>query len=276
MLDTDSKLIFEAYGQINEVGETGPSLPVDPINWSEGDIVTLEVGGMPLKFEYKKSNYSNPSSGGGDGKYYMILQPVEDYSHKYGELPNIGPTGAPQIRYTPDSPINVESDVIRRGKLNQHAHGTRILGDIEHYSRRKAQKSTAQAVGGQKAITSTGGPGGSVHPDSGKRWTTLPQWRGTARAAAADWTPFKTSPEIKSAPGKYIAGKLETGWQKLLAPQHGARPGGASSFTTNRQLGQKLANRPRPGSRMYMGAEYENQPEPMGKGASRFSRGARV
>ena len=274
MLDTDSKLIFEAYGQINEIA---PSLPVDPINWTEGDIVTLEIGGQPLSFEYKKSNYSDPSSKGGSGKYYMVLQPVEDYSHKYGELPNISTTGAPQIRYVPNSPINVESDVIRRGVLNMHGHGTKILGKVDHYSRRKAQKSSAQTAGSQKsAATPSAGDGGSVDPNSGKRWTTLPQWRGTARAAVADWTPFKGAEPIKSAPGKHIAGKLEKGWQKFWAPKHGARAGGPSSFTTNKSLGQKLAGRPRPGSRMYMGAEYEDQPEPMRKGASRFSRGAKV
>ena len=139
MQDRDQQLIWEAY--INE----NQGLEPDPLTWTEGDIVVLQIANYNIRFIYRRHQQDRK------GNHYVSMQPAEDYS-KYGMLPNIGTQGPREIIYTPDNAINIESNVLKgRQPSSLHNVKTGIVKQenlqriVDHYDNQpnKNDKKTA-------------------------------------------------------------------------------------------------------------------------------------
>jgi hypothetical protein len=244
---TKSVSICETYRRdvLHEVDAEEPA--IDPLTWGAGDIVTLRVGGFPLQFRVTKT--ANPSK---NAKYYHNLVPIEDYSAKYGDLPNIGTApeshGGPTprtIKYVLNRPINVSQDVIKGDRL---VHGQRV--EILDY----IDKAGASQVAKQQQQQQQQMAGMSQQQQ--QRWTAKPEHKYTARAGAADWKPFERSDWATGNPiTGWVAKQAERGWQQALAPRQAVVRTGPSRYATNQQQQQQAEMRPEPGSKMHTGYE---------------------
>ena len=257
MYDKDSQLIYEAYTTSMISEEEERSANIDPLTWTSGDIVTLKIGSFNLDFYYRGYQPSRNNK-----EYFHNYQPVKDYT-EYGALPNIstGEEGS-QIIYKQNNPINVEADVIRKGKANRYGHTTKVVG---YKATTPGGGSASPAAAEKSKAPSRRYFDVDAEGEAKMRWTQDPEHRHSFRAAAADWKPFERS-DVKTMPMKHLAGKLERGWQRLLAPKHDVKRQGASRFATDPS--QQYTG-PSTGDRKWMGSEYEGPAKKTRRGASK-------
>ena len=245
MLDKDSQLIYEAYmtESSGEVLTEISTVPIDPISFTKGDIITLNIGGLDLDLRYLKAQ---PDS---NRKFYQIYIPVKDYSSS-GPLPNITTVGDAKILYTDKRPLNIATDVLTGKRLNRHGYSPKIID----------YKAAAPAPGASAA-----GVAGQTGQDTG-RWTNDPKYKHSYRAKVADHGFFKNA-DVNSMTAKWAAHRLEKGFQNVIAPNSDFKRTGASRFATDPK--QRYTG-PDSGHKMNLGSEYEDAPKNVSAGRSKY------